>query len=58
MQPMRHPRAVLIGAVLLWIAAIASLLNSPIVWWQTLLLIAVAIMITGTYIAERRKTNP
>lgn len=50
--------AVLIGAVLLWIAAIASLFVQPIVWWQTLILVAVAILITGTYVRERGKSSP
>lgn len=51
---MRHPVAVLVGAVLLWIAVIASLFNDPIVWWQTLLLVAVAILISGIYVSQRR----
>lgn len=49
--------AVLIGAVLLWIASVASLFNDPIVWWQTALLVAVAILITGVYVSERRKSG-
>lgn len=45
--------AVLIGAILIWIAAIASLFNQPIVWWQTILLVAVAVFISGVYLRER-----
>ena len=49
--------AVLIGAVLLWAAVIASLFNDPIVWWQTALLVAVAILISGIYVSQRRAAD-
>jgi len=49
--------AVLIGAVLLWVAVIASLFNDPIVWWQTALLVAVAILISGIYVSQRRAAD-
>jgi hypothetical protein len=48
---------VLIGALLLWIATIASLFNQPIVWWQTILLAAVAVLITFTYVRERSRSE-
>lgn len=49
--------AVLIGAILIWIAAVSSPFNQPIVWWQTILLVAVAVavavFISGVYLRER-----
>lgn len=53
---MRHPLLVLIGAILLWIATIASLFSQPIVWWQTILLAAVAGLISLTYVRERGRS--
>lgn len=55
---MRHPMAVLIGAILIWIAAIASLFNQPIVWWQSALLGAAALLITMVYVRERGNPSP
>jgi hypothetical protein len=56
--PMKHPMAVLIGAVLMWIVTVASLFNQPIVWWQTAIVALAALFVTGTYIRERSKLSP
>lgn len=50
---MRHPLFVLIGAILIWIAAIASFFNQPIVWWQSILLVVVAVLLSVLYARER-----
>lgn len=55
---MKHPMAVLIGAVLMWIVTIATLFNQPIVWWQTSIMAVAAVFVTGTYIRERAKLSP
>jgi len=51
---MRHPTALLIGVLLLWIVTILSVAVQPIVWWHTVLLGAVTLFMTGLYLKERR----
>jgi hypothetical protein len=55
---MKHPMAVLIGAVLIWIVTISTLFNQPIVWWRTIIMAVAAVFVTGTYIRERAKLSP
>jgi hypothetical protein len=53
-QNMKHPTALLIGVLLLWIVTILSVAVQPIVWWHTVLLGAVTLFMTGLYLKERR----
>jgi hypothetical protein len=54
---MRKPMAVLVGAILMWIVAIATLFNQPIAWWRTIVIAAVATFITGLYIRKRGRAS-
>lgn len=55
---MRHPFLVLIGTILVWLVAIGSFFNQPIIWWQSILLVLVALVMSLVYVRERGASTP
>lgn len=53
---MRHPTAFLIGLILTWLLVVLSVVVQPIVWWHTALWIVVALLLSVTYVRERKST--
>jgi uncharacterized protein (DUF983 family) len=51
---MRHPVAFLIGLIIVWLMVVISVVVQPIVWWHTALWSVVGLMLTVTYVRERK----